>query len=150
VVSFTCDNGGRLTEKAFPNGASTRYVWNADNTLAQVMNRDNASTIVSQYDYAYDPLGNRLTHQELVNGVTTPYKYVYDALNRLTVRNNTTNAVIETSAYDALNNQTSKMNAAGNVTAYVYGEGKPAHGGAPDLERGHAAGRARLRREAGG
>jgi hypothetical protein len=30
--SFSYDNGGRLTEKWFPNGVDARYTWNPDNT----------------------------------------------------------------------------------------------------------------------
>jgi hypothetical protein len=47
-------------------------------------------TLLSQHDYTYDGAGNRDTHTELIAGTTTPYKYIYDPLNRLTeVRNNT-------------------------------------------------------------
>jgi len=46
-------------EKWLPNGVNTRYTWNADGTLAQVVNRSNTATILSQHDYLYDGFGNR-------------------------------------------------------------------------------------------
>src|SRR5262249_14794751 len=118
--SFSYDAGGRPVEKNFPSGATTRYTWNADNTLANVTNLFSTTTI-SQHDYTYDAVSNRVTHQELVNGTTTPYKHVYDTLSRLIeVRNNTTNALIESYGYDVLNNRTSKTDSGGIVTVYVH------------------------------
>jgi RHS repeat-associated protein len=118
-VSFNYDNGGRLTEKWFPNGVDTQYNWNADNTLASLTNKM-SSTVISSHIYTYDVLGNRQTNTETVNGVATPYKYVYDELNRLTeVRNNSTSALIESTSYDPLNNRLAKSNGV-TVTAYVY------------------------------
>ena len=107
-----------MTEKVLGNGASTRYGYNADNTLSQVLNR-HTDTLLSQHDYTYDGVGNRQTHIELIAGTTTPYKYVYDPLNRLAeVRNNTTNALIESYAFDPLGNRTQKTDSGGAVTAY--------------------------------
>jgi len=106
LIRFLYDAGGRLTEKVLANGVSTRYGYNPDNTLSQVVNR-HADTLLSQHDYTYDGVGNRQTHAELIAGTTTPYKYVYDPLNRLSeVRNNTTNALIESYAFDPLGNRT--------------------------------------------
>lgn len=83
-VSYIYDAGGRLTEKWFPNGVNTRYTYNADNTLQQLVNRSDTNTIISQHDYSYDLNGNRLTHNEIIGGMTTPYGYAYNELNQLT------------------------------------------------------------------
>ncbi|MFA7059513.1 MAG: hypothetical protein WC156_01690 [Pedobacter sp.] len=83
-VTFRYDDGGRLAEKWFPNGVGALYAYNADNTLSQVVNKTTASSIISQHDYTYDGVGNRLTHTEKVGATTTAYSYLYDALNRLT------------------------------------------------------------------
>ena len=118
-VTLAYEAGGRLTERFFPNGASTRYTYNADNTLAQVVNLM-GSTVLTQHDYTYDGVRNRQTHTENIGGTVTPYKYVYDPLNRLTeVRNNTTNALIEGYSYDVLGNRLSKTDSVTNWT-YLY------------------------------
>ena len=94
---------------------NTQFAWNADNTLAQLKNRLGAgdSQIVTQHDYSYDEVGNRATHIEKINGTTTPYKYGYDALSRLTeVRNNSTNDLIEGFTYDSLGNRTTRTDGA--------------------------------------
>jgi len=120
-VAFAYDAGGRLVEKNFPNGVSARYTYNADNTLAQLVNRHGSGTIVSQHDYTYDTIGNRITHNELINGTTTPYGYVYDPLSRLTqVTNTQTSAVLESYSYDALGNRLSKTDASATTTAFIY------------------------------
>lgn len=119
-TAFAYDDGGRLKEKWFPNGVNTQYSYNADNTLQQVINRHGSGTIISQHDYTYDGVGNRATHNELIGGATTPYKYVYDELTRLTeVRNNTTDNLLEGYAYDPLGNRRTKTSG-GTTLAYFY------------------------------
>jgi len=119
LVSFVYDAGGRLVEKNFPNGVNTRYAYNSDNTLQQVVNKSGAN-LMSQHDYTYDGVGNRVTHRERVGTTTTPYQYVYDALSRLTeVRNSSTAALLESYTYDPLGNRTTKT-AGGSTVAYVY------------------------------
>ncbi|HBG05564.1 MAG: hypothetical protein A2075_07590 [Geobacteraceae bacterium GWC2_58_44] len=122
TVTFKYDPGGRLTEKWFPNGVNSLYTYNADNSLEKVVNRSNASTIISQHVYSYDGVGNRLTHAESVGGVTINYGYQYDALNRLTQVGNGTAPQQENYGYDPLNNRTTKkVNITTPViTAYVY------------------------------
>ena len=39
------DAGGRLKEKWLPNGVNSRYAYNTDNTLAQVVNRSLTASI---------------------------------------------------------------------------------------------------------
>ena len=112
----SCDAGGRPIENNFPNGANTRYTYNPDNTLAQVLNQL-GSTTISQHTYTYDGVGNRQTHTELIAGATTPYQYVYDSLNRLIqVSNGATGAVLENDAYDPLGNRLTKTS--GSAAAY--------------------------------
>jgi RHS repeat-associated protein len=118
-VAFRYDGGGRLAEKFLPNGVKTGYSYNADNSLSQVINRT-SSGIISQHDYTYDGVGNRITHAEQISTTTTPYKYVYDELNRLKeVRNNTTNVLIEGYGYDPLNNRLTKTDGT-NTVYYIY------------------------------
>ncbi|MBI3805079.1 MAG: HNH endonuclease [Nitrospirae bacterium] len=120
LVSYVYDPGGRLTEKWFPNGVNTRYTYNSDNTLKQLINRSQSSTIISQHDYTYDAVGNRLTQNETIGATTTPYKYVYDELSRLTeTRNNSTNALIEGYTYDVLGNRRTKTDGA-DTKVYIY------------------------------
>jgi RHS repeat-associated protein len=121
-VSFSYDPGGRLTEKWFPNGVNTRYTYNADNTLAQVVNRTSASSIISQHDYQYDGVGNRMAHTEQIGGATTSYTYLYDELNRLVQVGNGNADQQENYGYDPLGNRTTRQVNAGApvITAYVY------------------------------
>ena len=114
LTSFVYDDGGRLAEKWFPNGANTQYSYNADNTLAQLINRHGSGMIISQHDYTYDQVGNRNSHKELIGGLTTPYSYGYDNLNRLISVNGS-----ETYAYDPLGNRRTKTSG-GSTLAYVY------------------------------
>jgi len=87
-----------------PHGTSARYQYNPDNTLRQLVNRSAAATVLTQHDYTYDSVGNRIKHIEKSGATTTVYDYVYDPLDRLTqVRNGT-----EDYAYDPLHSRTGK------------------------------------------
>jgi RHS repeat-associated protein len=70
--------------------------------------------IISQHDYTYDQVGNRKSHNELIGGVTTPYNYGYDNLNRLTSVNGS-----EAYAYDPVGNRRTKASG-GSTLAYIH------------------------------
>ena len=52
------DASGRLKEKWLPNQVKTRYNYNSDNTLTQVVNRSLTATIISQL-YGFPPSRDR-------------------------------------------------------------------------------------------
>ncbi|MCX5805763.1 MAG: hypothetical protein NT010_06815, partial [Proteobacteria bacterium] len=119
-VAFRYDDGGRLAEKWLSNGVNTQYTYNPDNSLARVVNLTSSSSVISQHDYTYDPFGNRQTHTEQIGSTNTPYKYIYDALNRLTeVWNNSNNTLKERYSYDPLGNRKTKTDGT-NIVYYVY------------------------------
>jgi RHS repeat-associated protein len=120
VVTYVRDAAGRLVEKWMPNGVSVRYAHNGDDTVASVTNA-HGSTVVSEHAYTYDGFRNRRTHTETVAGVTMPYRYTHDNLNRLTrVENATTLALIESNGFDILGNRTNRTSSTGAVTAFLY------------------------------
>lgn len=98
---------------------NTQYNYNADNTLQKLVNRHGSGTIISQHDYTYDGVGNRNSHNELINGTTNPYTYAYDALNRLTAVTNTQSGAVESYGYDPLGNRRTRT-AGGTTLDYVY------------------------------
>ncbi len=120
-VTFAYDAGGRLVETVFPNGVDAQYVWNPDNTLASVTNRQ-GSTVVSSAAYTYDNVGNRQTLAETVGGTTVNYTYGYDALNRLIQVSNGNAAQQGAYSYDPLGNRLTQSvgQTSPSVTAYVY------------------------------
>ena len=122
TISYRYDAGGRVQEKWLPNGAGTRYVYNTDNSLKQLVNRQSATSIISQHDYLYDGFGNRKSTAENIGGTTINYTYAYDNLNRLVQVVNGTPAQQENYTYDPLGNRTSKtVNATTPVTnVYLY------------------------------
>jgi len=122
LVTFVRDAGGRLTEQQFVNGEATRYRYNADDSLAQLVNLAANRTVISQHDYTYDGFGNRATQADLIRTVTTNRTYTYDPLDRLTaVRDaDNGNTLIEGYDYDPLNNRRSVTAADGTVRAYLH------------------------------
>nr|WP_256381552.1 RHS repeat-associated core domain-containing protein [Sulfuricella sp. T08] len=122
TVTYRFDAGGRLTERWLANNASARYAYNADNSLKQLVNRNTASTILTQHDYTYDGVGNRASQTENIGGSTLNYAYSYDELSRLTQITNGTAAQQENDSYDPWNNRTLKSigNPATSTLAYKY------------------------------
>jgi RHS repeat-associated protein len=120
TAAFRFDAGGRLMEKILPNGVSARYAWNEDDSLKQIVNRNTASAILTQHDYAYDGVGNRYSQTENIGGSTLGYAYGYDELKRLTQVTNGTAAQQENYAYDPLGNRTTKSVGATSPTVTAY------------------------------
>jgi RHS repeat-associated protein len=107
LITFLRDRGGRLTEKWFPSGVNTRYAYNDDNTLQQIVNRLTGSSgaVISQNEYTYDGVGNRKTATEKAGSTTTPATseaYGYDPLGNRSYKSDTTGATFYYS-YDAAN-----------------------------------------------
>ena len=101
------DAGGRLKEKWLPNGVNSRYAYNTDNTLTQVVNRSLTTTIISQHDYLYDAYANRRQQTSNIGGTALTHAYTFDALDRLLTVKQTTPLDAtkdETYTYDPLNN----------------------------------------------
>ena len=107
LITFLRDRGGRLTEKWFPGGVNTRYAYNDDSTLQQIVNRLNGSggAVISQNDYTYDGVGNRKTATEKAGSATTPVTseaYGYDPFGNRSYKSDTSGATFYYS-YDAAN-----------------------------------------------
>ncbi|MDA2919342.1 PKD domain-containing protein [Desulfobacterota bacterium AH_259_B03_O07] len=84
TVNFTHDSLGRMTQKIFPNGVVTDFSYDAKNQLTSLVNQVGATSI-SDFNYMYDNIGNRLTMNTsrssvIVNNNLT---YSYDNLDRL-------------------------------------------------------------------
>ncbi|MDD5035618.1 MAG: hypothetical protein PHE55_12760, partial [Methylococcaceae bacterium] len=118
-VQFDLDDAGRLVQKRYPSGATTRYDWNPDNSLKQVSHQ-NGAAILAQSTYGYDGFGQRSSVSETLAGLgTLNTAYGYDNLNRLIGVDNGNPAQRESYRYDPLGNRVLKQ-VGGASTAYVY------------------------------
>lgn len=122
TVAYQFDAGGRLIQRTMPNGLSAHFAYNEDNSLRQIVNKDTASHILTQHDYAYDGVGNRASQAENIGGSTLNYAYTYDELKRLTQVTNGTAAQQENYTWDAVNNRLTKSvgQNSPSVLAYKY------------------------------
>jgi RHS repeat-associated protein len=75
IVSYTYDAAGRLTKKLMGNGTYTAYAYDADGNLLHLINYASGGAVLSEFDYAYDALGNRTT----MNAPSGAWTYGYDA-----------------------------------------------------------------------
>jgi YD repeat-containing protein len=104
VTSYTYDPAGNLISKTDANGNTITYTYDALNRLAGIHFPDPAQDITYTYDegangkgrltgmtdpsgtyvYAYDALGNLITEEKTIEGVTYTTQYAYDAAGVLT------------------------------------------------------------------
>ncbi|MFY9458561.1 MAG: hypothetical protein WAP57_02260, partial [Aquabacterium commune] len=115
TLAYQFDAGGRLLQRSMPNGVSARFAYNEDNSLRQVVNRDTASHILSQHDYAYDGVGQRASLAEVFDGTSLAQAYSYDELKRLTAVSASGAFTMNWAyAYDPLGNRTAMSVLSGN------------------------------------
>lgn len=120
-LTFAFDPAGRLTEKRLANGISSRYTWNADDSLAGITHAK-AGTTLAANAYTYDGVGNRSANTETIGGTALSLAYSYDELKRLIQVANGTPTQQEAYQYDPLGNRTQKGvgQTAPTITAYLY------------------------------
>ena len=93
LTEYIFNRFGQLDWEVGPNGVTKdnqyddhgrldRIVqFNDTNTNGQL---DAGETMVAQFDYTHDAVGNRLSSAEQIGGLQQTFTYVYDDLNRLT------------------------------------------------------------------
>jgi RHS repeat-associated protein len=88
-TSWTYDAAGRPAQETDPNGQSTSWAFNPDNTLASLTLKNSSASTLASWSYSYDG-AYRITNQGFtgVAGsggslVTGTSQYGYDAANRL-------------------------------------------------------------------
>jgi YD repeat-containing protein len=79
---------GRLDHVDLPNGQKTQYTYFdnlGDQRLKQIKNLDSSSAVISQFDYAYNAVGNILSWTQANSGQANPRRYDlgYDSANQL-------------------------------------------------------------------
>ena len=80
ITRYTYDAIGHLVRNDDGNGTYTTYGYDANNQMLSLVNFAADNSILSSFEYTYDPLGRR-TSMTTLDGTTT---YDYDALSRLT------------------------------------------------------------------
>ena len=120
-LTFALDPAGRLTEKRLSNGISSRYTWNADDSLAGISHAKAGTTLAANV-YTYDGVGNRSANTETIGGTALGVVYSYDELKRLIQVANGTAAQQEAYLYDPLGNRTQRSvgQTGPSITAYLY------------------------------
>ncbi len=80
----------RLALITYPNSQTTslNYLPNIlDQRMQQIVNLNPSATLLSQFNYAYDPAGQIRQWQQKQNGISTHNDYTYDSAGQLTSAN---------------------------------------------------------------
>ncbi|MFQ5597981.1 MAG: RHS repeat-associated core domain-containing protein [Nitrospiria bacterium] len=79
-TAFAYDTLGRRSSMTHFNGTQSAYAYDAAGRLTALTHRNSTGSVLDQYSYAHDPIGNRTS-------ITRPevnIDYAYDSLDRLT------------------------------------------------------------------
>jgi RHS repeat-associated protein len=106
---FGYDALSRRTSLTRPNGVNTSYTYDALSHLLSVLHQAGL-TVLDGASYTYDPVGNRTSKTNYLDGVTSNYSYdpIYE-LTQVTQGGTTT----ESYSYDAVGNRLSTINGGG-------------------------------------
>ena len=79
VTTYTYNDNGSVKDVTYQSGAKESYIYNADNSLASLTNTNSDGTVINQYSYVYDSVGNVISKTD-ETGTTN---YTYDPVDRL-------------------------------------------------------------------
>ena len=113
IASYTYDATGRLARVDRGNGTATTYTYDAVGNILLVVNLATGGGTQSQFVYAYDALGRRISAAS-ADGTTS---YQYDAAGQLTRVALPNGRTIDYS-YDADGNRTSVIDSTSGTDAY--------------------------------
>jgi large repetitive protein len=123
VTKYSYDKVGNQIEAQLPNGVVETRQYDSLNRLSLLKNSNASGTVLSNYVYTFDPVGNIKTVDEL-GGRKVAYNY--DDLYRLTQE-----AVVDPTngnrtmgyAFDPVGNRLSKTDSVAGNTTYAYDAG---------------------------
>jgi RHS repeat-associated protein len=101
----------RITDISFPNGQTSHFDYYGnvgDRRLEQITHRRADTSILSQFTYAYDVIGNVTNWVQQLGSYTETWAAGYDLVNRLTsfvVNQGGTNVMPTSYSYDAAENR---------------------------------------------
>jgi len=85
-TTFSYNAAGFRTLKELANGTRATFIYDAANQTTCVVNFKSDNSVISQFNYIYDPVGNKTRIATADGGITT---YAYDAVYRLTEEHRT-------------------------------------------------------------
>ncbi|OGP46558.1 MAG: hypothetical protein A2022_06910 [Deltaproteobacteria bacterium GWF2_42_12] len=117
TFTFIYDNLNRRTKLNYPNVTNTNYTYDTLSRQTNITFKNN-TTIVSQFTYTYDKVGNKLTASDQGGN----HQNQYDAIYRLL---STTHSTMqkETYTYDSVGNRLTEKRGINPQIPYTYNNG---------------------------
>jgi YD repeat-containing protein len=117
IATLQYDPDGRETTFVLSSGVSRKTGYDAAGQIVSLVDTTTSATLVQQFGFVYDGVGNRTVVSDGAGSLTT---YTMDAKNRLTADNTSgTNAHNYTYSYDEVDNRLSSSET-GVVVDYTY------------------------------
>ena len=102
-TTFSYNNAGRRILKELANGTRATMLYDAAGNMTRIANLKSNNSVISQFDYIYDPVGNKIQIATSNGSLTT---YSYDAIYNLTQEHRTgPNPYQNTYTYDPTGNR---------------------------------------------
>jgi len=124
------DAAGRVTVECLGNGARASYLYDAAGQLTDLVNRKSSGAVLSEFNYAYDPAGNRARLAASSQSITYRATWSYDPTYQLTAEHRTgTSPYLATYVYDAAGNRVSLRENPNPPKTYTYDAANQLHTG---------------------
>ncbi len=121
-INYKYDEMGRISEKLFPEGIRTKWLYDAGGQLKELVHEDDRG-VLDRYQYEYDLMGNKTAITKERRGLKEEsgrYEYGYDSLSRIAEVSKDGNA-IRAYAYDSFGNRSCLEDLEkGRNTSYHY------------------------------
>ena len=115
-VTYTYDLAGNRVNKSLADGTTATYTYDADNELLTLTNQL-GNSILANYSYSYNMVGDRLSRQETLPAGSTNQSYSYDPIDQVTAVNY--GSKTQAFDYDAVGNRVTSSDSLLGSTAYT-------------------------------
>lgn len=78
VTTYAYDANGKLSSMTRPNGTVESYTYYKNDWLKSKTDKDSSSNIISEYNFAFDNVGNIVTENGNNNNITNVYSDLYE------------------------------------------------------------------------
>jgi RHS repeat-associated protein len=122
TTAYAYDAAGNVTRRTLPNNAYTDYGYDADGRQTNVVHRKADNSLIVQFGYTLNAIGNRTRMIETTNGGSRTTSYTYDNLDRLDTVQYPGGRFVDYD-YDSFGNRTRMAETNGatvNIRVYSY------------------------------
>jgi len=123
VTTYAYDANGKLSSMTRPNGTVESYTYYKNDWLKSKTDKDSSNNIISEYNFAFDNVGNIVTENGNNNNITNVYSDLYELEQQVKKDDSQTLLHQYTYTYDDEGNILTRSDENGVVDTMTYVDG---------------------------